>query len=102
MEGTEKLYSTAEIMLATGLQRGTITNRAHQLGFERNGFGYTAEQVLKIITRPLESHRKSEEAAMELRTKLNEMIQERDIPMGITQLKSGEWITEYHRGAKRV
>ena len=60
MADKEKLYTTAEIMLATGLERGTITNRAHRMGFERTGFGYTATQVLAIITQPLEMHRKKE------------------------------------------
>lgn len=90
----EKLYTTAEIMLATGLQRGTITNRAFTLGFERNGKGYTAQQVLQIVTMPLQRHRKSEEAAIELRERLNKMIVENGIPMAIVQNRKGEWTME--------
>ena len=55
----EKLYTTAEIMLATGLQRGTIANRIFKPGYTRAGKGYTAEQVFRIITTPLQNHRKS-------------------------------------------
>lgn len=93
----ESLYTTAEITLATGLQRGTITNRAKRLGFERTGFGYTADQVLAIITQPLVSHRKSEAAAMELRERLNGMIREAGYPMSIVSRKDGEWTIERHR-----
>ena len=98
-EQTETLYSTAEIMLATGMQRGTITNRAAKLGFDRNGFGYTAEQVLKILTAPLESHRKSMQAAMELREKLNGMIEDEKLPIRITEGKAGK-VTVQHIGTK--
>lgn len=90
----ETLYTTAEIMLATGMGRGTITNRAMRLGFDRTGFGYTAEQVMKIILQPLESHRKSEQAACELRERLNTMIEEENIPVGIVE-KNGVWKTEF-------
>ena len=92
----ETLYTTAEIMLATGMGRGTITNRAMRLGFDRTGLGYTADQVLKIIMAPLESHRKSEQAACELRERLNTMIAEENIPIGIVE-KNGTWVTEYRR-----
>lgn len=93
----EKLYTTAEVVLATGLQRGTITSRALRLGFKRNGTGYTAEQIFQIVTVPLQVHRKSEENAMELRDVLNGMIQENNIPMGIVQKKNGEWTLEMRR-----
>lgn len=94
MSEKDKLYTTAEIMLATGLQRGTVTNRAHTLGFERNGQGYTAQQVLQIVTMPLQRHRKSEEAAIELRERLNRMIEDNGIPMAIVQNRKGEWTME--------
>ena len=93
-----KLYTTAEIMLATGLQRGTITNRVVRLGFKRNGTGYTAEQIFKIVTVPLQIHRKSEENAMELRERLNSMIAESNLPIGIVQNGSGEWTMEIRNG----
>lgn len=83
------LYTTAEIMLATGLPRGTVTSRALRLGFERNGIGYTADQVLKIITQPLEIHRKCEENALELRERLNTMIEDNNLPMAIVK-KNGK------------
>lgn len=94
----EKLYTTAEIMLATGLQRGTITNRAARLGFKRSGTGYTAEQIFKIVTVPLQIHRKSEENALELRERLNEMIAENNIPMGIVRNRDGQWALEVRKG----
>lgn len=90
----EKLYTTAEIMLATGMGRGTITNRAKRLGMKRTGFGYTSEQVLRIVTQPMLSHRKSEAAAMELREKLNAMIEEAGYPMCIVSNKDGTWRIE--------
>lgn len=90
----EKLYTTAEIMLATGLQRGTITNRAVRLGFNRNGTGYTAEQIFQIVTVPLQVHRKSEENALELRERLNSMIADSNLPMGIVQNRDGQWTME--------
>ncbi len=97
----ERLYTTAEIMLATGLQRGTVTNRAKRLGFERTGFGYTADQVLAIITQPLTSHRKSEAAAMELRERLNGMIRDAGYPMSIVSNKDGAWTIERHKGVTK-
>ena len=97
----ERLYSTAEIMMATGMERGTITNRAKKLGFERNGYGYTAEQVMRIMLQPLESHRKSEEAALELREILNRKIQEMGLPMGIVENENGKWCIAYRAGEKR-
>lgn len=99
MAEPEKLYTTAEIMLATGLQRGTVTNRALKLGFERNGVGYTAMQVLQIITQPLEIHRRNEENAMELRERLNRMITEGELPMAIVQ-KNGKTGIEFLDKAK--
>ena len=96
-KGSEKLYSTAEIMLATGVGRGTVTNRAKKLGFKRDGKGYTAEQAFQIVTLPLMSHRKSEESAMELRDTLNQMIEEKGVPMCIVQNKKGEWQMEYRK-----
>lgn len=91
----ETKYTTAEVMLATGVGRGTVTNRAKKLGFKRDGTGYTAEQVLEIIAMPLMVHRKSEEMAMELRGKLNDMFREKNIPMGVVANKKGEWKLEF-------
>lgn len=96
-DNDEKLYTTADVMLATGLGRGTITNRAKTLGFERNGFGYTEEQIVRIITLPLESHRKSEQEAMELRERLNKRIAEDGIPMSIVTKKNGKIGLEYRK-----
>ena len=93
-----KLYTTAEIMLATGLPRGTVTTRAKRLGFKRNGTGYTAEQVFKIVTTPLQVHRKSEENALELREDLNRMIEENNIPMRIEKNWNDEWKIQYVKG----
>lgn len=94
----DKLYTTAEIMLATGLPRGTVTNRAKRLGFKRNGTGYTSDQVFKIVTQPLQVHRKSEENAMELREDLNRMIEENNIPMRIEKNWNDEWKIQYVKG----
>lgn len=96
------LYSTAEIMLATGLPRGTITNRAKKFGFDRTGMGYTAEQVLAIITMPMQIHRKSESMAVELRETLNEMLKQLDMPMAIVPKGDGEYMVEYWRRGKLV
>ena len=98
---SEKLYTTAEIMLATGLQRGTITSRALRLGFKRNGTGYTADQIFRIVTVPLQIHRKSEENALELRERLNEMIAENNIPMGIVRNRDGQWALEVRSGGDK-
>ena len=96
METDGRLYTTAEIMLATGLGRGTITNRAKKLGFKRNGIGYTVEQIIAILSVPLQIHRKSEETAMQLRETLNERFAAENIPMAIVNSKNGEWSLEYH------
>ena len=53
-----------------------MTSRAKLLHYERNGIGYTAEQVYKIVTYTLVLHRKSEERAQRLRNKLNDMLRE--------------------------
>lgn len=79
------LYTTAEIMLATGLPRGTVTSRAKLLHYERNGLGYTADQVYEIITYPLQLHRKNEERAKNLRDRLNEMLKENGAGMEIVK-----------------
>lgn len=83
-EGSE-LYTTAEIMLATGLPRGTITSRAKLLHYDRNGIGYTAEQVYKIVTYLHELHRKNETQAMKLRNRLNDMLKENGVPIEIAE-----------------
>lgn len=98
MADSEKRYTPAEIVLATGISRYTVRNRAIKLGYETSdGTGYTAEQVMAMVTIPLQFHRKSEEAAMELRETLNKMIEENNVPMCIVQNKKGEWQMEYHK-----
>lgn len=96
-DGHETLYTTAEIMLATGVGRGTVTNRAAKLGYKRNGQGYTLDQLLAIITLPIMSHRKSESMAMELREKLNERMEKDGIPMAVVSNREGEWMLEYRK-----
>lgn len=93
----DKLYTTAEIMLATGLPRGTITTRAMRLGFKRNGIGYTSDQIFQIVTQPLQLHRKSEENALELREELNHRIEENNLPMRIEKNWNGEWKLQYRK-----
>ena len=100
MDEKEKLYSTAEIGLATGMGRGTITNRAKKLGFERNGFGYTEDQVLQMITLPLESHRKCEREAIDLRARLNRRFEDENIPIAIVSQKNGTFAMEYRAQKK--
>ena len=97
----KKLYTTAEIVLATGLGRGTVTNRAKQLGFNRNGFGYTEDQVLAIVTLPMESHRKNEQNAIDLRARLNRRFEDEDIPMAIVAQKNGTFAMEYRSQKKK-
>lgn len=80
----EQLYTTAEIMLATGLSRGTITSRAKYLGFKRTGFGYTREQIVMIINYPMEQHRKEAKIAEKLRDDLNRMLKEQGASAEIT------------------
>ena len=87
-EGSD-IYTTAEIMLATGLPRGTITSRAKLLHYERNGIGYTADQVYRIVTYTLELHRKNEERAKKLRNRLNEMLKESGAGMEIVKRENG-------------
>ena len=95
-----KRYTTSEVVLATGLGRGTVTNRALKLGYKRDGQGYTLEQVLSIITLPLQIHRTSEQNAKELRERLNDRFAKDRIPMGVIANKKGEWSLEFvNRGA---
>lgn len=93
----EKLYTTAEITLATGLTRATITHRASRLGFDRTGLGYTAEQTLAIITHPLVLHRKDEENAIELRVRLNELIEKEGLPVMVVRRKDGTGSLQYKK-----
>lgn len=90
-----KLYTTAEIMLATGLPRGTITNRAKALGFDRTGMGYTADQVVAMIMRPMHLHRRDEKNADELRGVLNERLKEMGAPMQIVPRADGSYTMQY-------
>ena len=96
-ESAETLYTTAEIMLATGIGRGTITNRAKRLRFKRNGVGYTVDQIIAILTVPLQIHRKCEETAMQLRETLNERFAAENIPMAVVSNREGEWMLEYRK-----
>ena len=101
-EQSEKLFTTSEITLATGLPRGTITNRAKTLGFDRTGCGYTTAQVLAMVTMPMQIHRRSEERATELRESLNEMLAQLDLPMEIVQQPNGHYEVEYWRAGKKA
>lgn len=102
-EGNQKkLFTTAEITLATGLPRGTITNRARKLGFERTGQGYTSDQVLSMVMMPMILHRRDENRADELRNTLNEMLSELDMPMEIVEQPDGHYAIEYWRRGKKV
>lgn len=94
---TDKLYTTAEIVMATGLPRGTITTRAKRMGFERNATGYTEAQVLAMILQPLELHRKSEANALELRERLNQQFLDINVPMTIVENERGGWSIEYRK-----
>ena len=97
----DRLYTSAEIVLATGVSRQTLRNRAKILGFNTSsGSGYTAAQVLAVITMPIQLHRKNEENAMELREKLNRMFEENGLPMAIVQKKNGQADIEFRATAK--
>lgn len=83
MEETQsnELFTTAEIMFATGLTRGKITNRAKALGFDRTGRGYTLDQVMKIVT--CGQHRLDKDKAKVLRGMLNVRLDEENYPLAI-------------------
>lgn len=87
----EDIYTTAEIEMATGLPRGTITTRAKLLGYERDGRGYTAQQVYGIVTYLHEIHRKSDIQATRLRDELNRMLADNNMPILIAVDENGEW-----------
>ena len=98
----ETLFTTAEIILATGLPRGTITNRAKYLGFDRTGHGYTAAQVLAMVIMPMELHRRDERRATELRAMVNKMLKRLDLPMEIVQQEDGKVDIEYYRCGRKM
>lgn len=85
------LYTTAEIMKATGVGRGIITGRAKRLGIPRTGQGYTEDQVMRILTMDVQKHRKSESVVTELREIINRRMKDAGIPMAIIKV-SGEWM----------
>lgn len=87
----EDIYTTAEIEMATGLPRGTITTRAKLLGYERDGRGYTAQQVYSIVTYLHELHRKSDVQATKLRKELNNMLTANNMPILIEVNDEGKW-----------
>ena len=87
----DMLYTTAEIMKATGVGRGIITGRATRLCIPRTGQGYTEDQVLRILTMDVQKHRKSESIVTELREIINRRLKADDIPMAIIKV-SGEWM----------
>lgn len=87
----EPLYTTSEIMMVTGLGRGTITNRAVKYGFLRNGKGYTVEQIMTMLTEPKRHPRNSQKMANELREKLTREIVRRNLPMVFLEDAEGNW-----------
>lgn len=95
-DGQNKLYGTAEIMIATGLGRGTITNRAKKLGFERNGKGYSFDQVMKMVT--LGTSRADKQKALELRGMLNNTFKEECWPLKINVVHHQARLEQYDAG----
>ena len=87
------LYTTAEIMMATGLGRGTITNRAKRLGFDRNGRGYTFEQVKQMTT--CTSHRADRQKASKLREMLNNTYADECWPLRIQVMRGVARLEQY-------
>jgi len=89
-----ELFSTKEIEIATGLQRGTITNRAKLLGFERTGRGYTQDQVYEIVTY-CRQHSADRQKAKRLRSLLIDRLEDDGLPMSILS-EDGEGAIVYY------
>lgn len=87
------LYGITEIMIATGLSRATIANRAKRLGFERTGKGYTYSQVVKIVT--VGASRADKQKAIELRGMLNNTFAEECWPLKISVTHNTAKLEQY-------
>ena len=46
------IVTPKEVMEATGITKGTVTNRAYRMGIKRQGW-YSLEEVERILTKPL-------------------------------------------------
>lgn len=51
-ERDKLIFTPKEVMDATGITKGTLTNRAYRMGIKRKGY-YTLEEVVRILTKPL-------------------------------------------------
>ena len=88
-----ELFTTAEILIATGLGRGTITNRAKKLGIPRTGRGYNFEQIMKMVT--LGSSRADKQKALDLRERLNNTFAEECWPLKISVTRNTARLEQY-------
>lgn len=52
LDKTALIFTPKEVMDATGITKGTLTNRAFRMGIKRKGF-YTYDEVERILTKPL-------------------------------------------------
>ena len=52
IDKTALIFTPKEVMDATGITKGTLTNRAFRMGIKRKGF-YTYDEVERILTKPL-------------------------------------------------
>ena len=59
------IFTPKEVMDATGITKGTLTNRALRMGIKRKGF-YTYDEVERILTKPLKIVRSYSSAHVEL------------------------------------
>lgn len=45
------IFTPKEVMDATGITKGTLTNRAYRMGIKRKGY-YTLDEVARILSKP--------------------------------------------------
>ena len=59
------IFTPKEVMDATGITKGTLTNRALRMGIKRKGW-YSLDEVERILTKPLKIVRSYSSAHVEL------------------------------------
>lgn len=52
LDPTRMIFTPKEVMDATGITKGALTNRAYRMGIKRKGF-YTFDEVARILSKPL-------------------------------------------------
>lgn len=91
---SDERFTPTEIIMATGIGRGSISDRALRLGLSRDGKGYTLEEVYKIIAYVPNRRKAAQDKAERLRNRLTDMLKTDNSPVSIEKNEKGEWSVE--------